>query len=73
MALDGDVVLLQELADGKVLVNHRDVYRIRVKLLKLPDKLVRLIEARVGKVSIEEGTQSVGGHRKGGGVQEETV
>ena len=55
MALDGDVVLFQELTDGKVLVDNWDVYRVRVKLLELSDELVRFIETRFGEVSIEEG------------------
>lgn len=66
MTLDGDVVLFEELADGKELVDDGDMDRVRVKLLKLPNELVRFIEARLSEVSIEEGTQSAGHGESGG-------
>ena len=61
MTLDGDIVLLEELADGKELVDDGDMYRVWVKLPKFPNELVRFIKARLSEVSIEEGTQSAGG------------
>ena len=70
MALDEDVVLFQELANGEVLVDNGDMHRVRVKTLKLPDKLVRLVEICLIEMVIEEGAKSVGGsHRKGGDVE----
>jgi hypothetical protein len=72
MPLDGDVVLFEELADGKVSVDDGYVYRVRMKLLKLPNELVWFIEALLSKVSIEEGTQSVRGvHGKSKGRRRE--
>ena len=61
MTLDGDVVLFEELAYGEVLVEDGYVYRVRVKLLELPNKLVRFIEVCLSEVGIEEIAQGVGG------------
>ena len=66
MTLDGDIVLFEELADGKAPVDYGYVYRVRVKLLELSEKLVRFIDTPLSEVSVEEGTQS-GGHGKIGG------
>ena len=56
MTLDGDVVLFEELADWKASVNDWYVYRVWMKLLKLPNELVWFIEVVLSEVSIEEGT-----------------
>ena len=54
MTLDGDVVLFEELADGKELVDDGYVYRVRVEFLKLSNELVLLVEALRSEVGIEE-------------------
>ena len=61
MTLDGDVILLEELADGEELVDNGYVYGVRVKILKLPNELIRFVEVCLSEVSIEEVSQSVGG------------